>query len=90
MLYIIAPDTRPVKLPLCAFVTFGGTINILFAARPVVAWPASAKSTAALGSLVPIPIGSSAAIAPFTNRALPFGPSVLIPTFPLSVIKNFL
>ena len=52
VLYTIAPETTPAKLPLCVVVTLGAIINLVPLAP---ALPASAKSAADFKTVAPIP-----------------------------------
>ena len=57
-----APAATPAKLPLCAVLTCGGYIYILFANIPVSSCPANLISTADCGLVVPIPTELSVAL----------------------------
>ena len=88
-MYIIAPATRLTNPEVCAAPTFGGTINIIFAATPVRVCPASAKSIADLGTFVPTPTVSKIVASPLTSKAIDPGTlSVLTPTLPPVLTEN--
>ena len=86
---ITAPVTvdRPV---LSLLSTWGGSIYILFAKTPTPSCPASLKSTAASGDVVPTPTAPNVAFSlwafkPMPSRIL----SVPIATFPSVLTINF-